>query len=176
MGLDLVDAEVHVDAVGHRLVVGVLHDQVLPEEPEGLLGRRRGEADEMGVEVLQHLPPEAVDRPVALIDDDDVERPREAARRCTDLHWLAAGQLVHRLLVQLRVQLPRPGGWSRAAGWWRCRRAPAVSTVSEVRCCTLYSAGNLRWVSGMANLSNSSLVCLPRFDRSTRNRMRWASA
>ncbi len=45
-----------------------------------------------------------------------------------------------------------------------------------VRCWTLYSAGNFRWVSWMVNLSNSSLACLPRFDRSTRNRIRLASA
>ncbi len=40
----------------------------------------------------------------------------------------------------------------------------------------LYSAGNFRWVSAMVNLSNSSFACLPRFERSTRNRMRLASA
>ena len=51
-----------------------------------------------------------------------------------------------------------------------------VSMVFDVRCWTLYSAGNFRWVSGIVNLSNSSLACLPRFDRSTRNRIRLASA
>ena len=35
---DVVDLEVDVDAVGDRAFVVVLHDQVLVEEPEGLLG------------------------------------------------------------------------------------------------------------------------------------------
>jgi len=40
----------------------------------------------------------------------------------------------------------------------------------------LYSAGNFRWVSAMVNLLNSSLACPPRFDRSTRNKIRCAPA
>ena len=51
-----------------------------------------------------------------------------------------------------------------------------ASIVFEVRCWTLYSAGNFRCVSWIVNLSNSSLACLPRVDRSTRNRIRLASA
>jgi hypothetical protein len=54
-GADAVDVVVDVDAVGHGLLVAVFHDQVLVEEAEGLLGGRGGEADEVGVEVLQHL-------------------------------------------------------------------------------------------------------------------------
>jgi hypothetical protein len=53
--------------------VAVLHDEVLVEEAEGLLRRGRREADERGVEVLEDLAPEGVDRPVALVDEDDVE-------------------------------------------------------------------------------------------------------
>ena len=53
--------------------IGVLHDEVLVEEAEGLLGRRGGEADERGVEVFQHLTPEVVDGAVALVGDDEVE-------------------------------------------------------------------------------------------------------
>ena len=34
---DVVDLEVHVDPVGDRAFVVVLHDEVLVEEPEGLL-------------------------------------------------------------------------------------------------------------------------------------------
>ena len=70
---DVVDLEVDVDAVGDRALVVVLHDQVLVEEPEGLLGGRRGEPDEERVEVLQHLPPDRIYGAVALVDDDDVE-------------------------------------------------------------------------------------------------------
>ena len=62
-----------MDAVGHGLLVRVFHDQVLVEEAEGLLVGRGGEADEMGIEVFQHLRPEVVDGPVAFVGDDDVE-------------------------------------------------------------------------------------------------------
>ena len=44
------------------------------EEAEGELRGRRGEADDVGVEILQHLAPELVDRAVALVSDDEVER------------------------------------------------------------------------------------------------------
>ena len=73
LGLDAIDVVVDVDAVGDRPLVVVLHHQVLIEKAEGLLRRRRGEADQMGVEVFQHLAPEIVDRAVALVGDDDVE-------------------------------------------------------------------------------------------------------
>src|SRR4029078_13288381 len=53
--------EVDIDAVSDCPLVGVLHDQVLIEEPQSLLGWRGGKADERGVEVLQHLAPEVVD-------------------------------------------------------------------------------------------------------------------
>ena len=46
LGADPVDVEVDVDLVGDRLLVAVLHDEVLVEEPERLLARRRGQADE----------------------------------------------------------------------------------------------------------------------------------
>ena len=73
LGLDAIDVVVDVDAVGHGLLVGVFHHQVLVEEAEGLLDGRGGEADQIGVEVLQHLPPEVVDGAVAFVGDDDVE-------------------------------------------------------------------------------------------------------
>ena len=73
LGADAVDVVVDVDAVGHGLLVVVFHHQVLVEEAEGLLGGRGGEADEGGVEVLQHLRPEVVDGAVAFVGDDDVE-------------------------------------------------------------------------------------------------------
>ena len=43
------------------------------KNPKVCFAGRRGQPDEEGVEVLQHLPPDGVDRPVALVDDDDVE-------------------------------------------------------------------------------------------------------
>ena len=51
----------------------VLHDEVLLEEAQGLLGWGGGESDEPRVEVFEHLPPEVVDGAVRLIRDDDVE-------------------------------------------------------------------------------------------------------
>ena len=72
-GADAVDIEVHVDAVGHGLVVAVLHDEVLIEEADGLAGGRGGEADQERVEVKQHLAPQFVDGAVAFVHDDEVE-------------------------------------------------------------------------------------------------------
>ena len=43
------------------------------KKPIGARVWRGGQADEKGVEVFDHLPPEVVDRAVALIDDDEVE-------------------------------------------------------------------------------------------------------
>ncbi len=51
----------------------VFHHEVLLEEAEGLLGRRGGEADERGIEIIQHLPPEIVDGAMAFVGDDEIE-------------------------------------------------------------------------------------------------------
>ncbi len=72
-GLDAVDVVVDVDTVGHGHFVVVFHHQVLVEEAEGLLAGRGGEADEVGVEVFQHLRPQVVDGAVGFVGDDDVE-------------------------------------------------------------------------------------------------------
>ena len=73
LGFDLVDVVADVDAIGHRLLVAVLGDDVLVEEAEGALVGRGGEADQEGVEVVEHLLPQVVDAAVALVDDDEVE-------------------------------------------------------------------------------------------------------
>jgi hypothetical protein len=73
-GPDAHEVEVDVHAVGDGLPVGVLADQVLVEEPEGLPDRCGGEPDQVGVEVFEHLAPLAVDRPVALVNDHQIER------------------------------------------------------------------------------------------------------
>ena len=67
---DAVEVEVDVHPVGDRLGVGVLADQVLGEEGERLLAGGGGEADDVGVEVLQHAAPHPVDRAVRLVDED----------------------------------------------------------------------------------------------------------
>ena len=43
------------------------------EEAEGLLIGRGGQADEVGIDVFQHLCPERVDGPMAFVGNDDVE-------------------------------------------------------------------------------------------------------
>jgi hypothetical protein len=53
--------------------MAVLHDQVLLEEAVGVFRRGGRQADQEGVEVLQHLPPQRVDGAVALVHEDDVE-------------------------------------------------------------------------------------------------------
>jgi hypothetical protein len=53
--------------------VVVFHHEVLLKEAEGLLGRRGGEADERGVKIIQHLPPEIVDGAMTFVGDDEIE-------------------------------------------------------------------------------------------------------
>ena len=85
--------------------MGVLHHEVLAEEPEGLLRRGGSQADQVRLEVLQDLTPQAVDGPVALVDDDHVERVGRQGRVVADLYRLRDRQLVHRVLVDLLIQL-----------------------------------------------------------------------
>jgi hypothetical protein len=66
----LVDVIGHVHAVGHRLLVRVLHNQVLVEKADGLLAGRGGQANEERIEVLEHVAPDAVDGAMAFIDDE----------------------------------------------------------------------------------------------------------
>ena len=73
MGLDEVDLVAHVDLVGNRPLVAVFADDVLLEKPVGPVVRRGGQADQVRVEVLDHLPPDVVDGPVAFVNDDHVE-------------------------------------------------------------------------------------------------------
>ena len=63
----------HVDLVGNRPFVAVFADDVLLEEPVRAVVRCGGQADQVGVEVLDHLPPHVVDGTVAFVDDDHVE-------------------------------------------------------------------------------------------------------
>jgi len=70
---DGVEVEIDVDAVGDGALEGVLHDEVLVEEAECLLGGRGREADERGVKVFQYLAPEIVDGAVTFVGDDEIE-------------------------------------------------------------------------------------------------------
>ena len=106
LGVDDVDLMADVDAVGDGLLVRVLADDVLLEEAVGAAVGCGGEADERGVEVLQHLPPHVIDRAVALVDDDEVEELRwdrgvvHDRRRLLGPHHLGRVDLLGR-----RVQL-----------------------------------------------------------------------
>ena len=140
-----VDVVVDVDAVGHRLLVAVLHHQVLVEEAEGLLAGRGGEADQVGVEVLQHLPPEVVDGAVRLVGDDDVEGLDGDLG--VVIQWFGALNRLSRPAVDrssssslssrpLSIEYRR---------WMVVMQTRAVlSRLFEVRCWTMYSSPNLK--------------------------------
>ncbi len=73
LGADAIDFVADIHAIGDGALVVVFHHEVLIEEADGLFARRGGQADEEGVEVFEHLPPQAVDGAMAFIDDDEVE-------------------------------------------------------------------------------------------------------
>ena len=73
LGFDAIDFVADIDAIGDGALGIVFHYQVLVAEPDGLFRRRGGEADEKGVELFQHLPPEAVDGAVAFVGDSEIE-------------------------------------------------------------------------------------------------------
>ena len=104
--LDAVDLVTDVDAVGDGALVVVFHDEVLVEKTDGLLGRRGGEADEEGVEIFEHLPPEAVDGAVALVGDDEIERLDGDGGVVGDVlrAVVSGGDLVAGFLVEVLVQ------------------------------------------------------------------------
>ena len=178
-GADAVDVEVDVDAIGHRLLVAVLHHQVLVEEAEGLLGRRGGQADQVGVEVLQHLPPQVVDRAVALVGDDDVEgldRDRRVVAMGSGVleqalersSWSASSVFLGQLASPLSIEYRR----------WMVVMRHARGRVERVRLQVLddVQLGELALSSGVTYCSNSFCVCRPRLPRSTRNSTRRAPA
>ena len=115
LGLDGVDLVAHVDPVGDGFLVAVVADDVLAKEAVGAVVGRGGEAEEEGVEVVEHLLPEVIDGTVALIDDDEVEEfgrhtvavdDGERLFRLGELFGRAAllGGLVERLVLEDRVE------------------------------------------------------------------------
>jgi hypothetical protein len=108
LGPDPVHVEVHVHGVRDGLLVGVLHHQVLVEEPERLLVGSGGEADHEGVEVVDHLSPHAVDRAVALVHDHDVEGLDRHRRAVVHRHRIGRREVERRALVQLGVEFRVP--------------------------------------------------------------------
>lgn len=73
LGFDAINVVADIHAIGDGALVVVFGYPVLVEIGDGLRRGRGGEADEGGVEVFEHLPPEIVDRAMALVGDDEVE-------------------------------------------------------------------------------------------------------
>ena len=94
LGFDGVHVVADVDAVGYRLLVGVFGDDVFVEEAEGAFVRRGREADQAGIEVVEHLLPQVVDAAVALVDDDEIEGLHRHGRVVAD-ELLLPGGLLH---------------------------------------------------------------------------------
>ena len=74
LGLDSVHVVIDVHPIGHGLGVAVFHDQVLVEEAKGLFVGRGGQTHQIGVVILQHLPPQVVDAAVRFVGDHDVKQ------------------------------------------------------------------------------------------------------
>ena len=72
-GFDAIDVVTDVHTIGDGALVVVFGDAVLVEVGDGLRRGRGREADERGVEVFEHLPPEVVDGAMALVGDDEIE-------------------------------------------------------------------------------------------------------
>ena len=70
---DAIDLVTDIHTIRHRSLVVVFHHEVLIEETDGLLGGSRGQSDEEGIKVFEHLTPEAVDGPVAFIDNNEIK-------------------------------------------------------------------------------------------------------
>lgn len=64
-------ADVH--AIADGFLTRVFTDHVLPEEAIGTIIRRRGKANQVRVKIVDDLPPEIVDRAVALISNNKIK-------------------------------------------------------------------------------------------------------
>ena len=76
IGLNEEDVLTDIDPIDNGLLSRIFADHVLVEKGKGALVRRGGQADDESVEILQHLIPHVVDRPMAFIDNDAVEKLR----------------------------------------------------------------------------------------------------
>jgi hypothetical protein len=130
--------DVHV--VGDGVLVAVFHDEVLIKEADRLFRRRGGEADEIGIEVFEHLAPEIVDGAVAFIGDDEVEGLDRDVRVVDDRRRLLPKRLAQLLagaFVDLGVDLfaaqhgvkALDGGDADAADLVQLRRLQVLDVV-----------------------------------------------
>ena len=114
------------------------------KNPEVCLVGRGRQADQVGIEVFQHLLPQSVDRPMTLVDEDHVELVGWQKRVVTHHDRLRRQQFVDRLLVQFVVQILLALQDGKDALHRGDAAREVVSIVFEVRCWTLYPAGNFR--------------------------------
>ena len=111
--VDGIDFVADIDAVGDGLFMIVFADDILLEEAVGAVVRRGGQTDEIGVEILQNLTPEVVNRAVAFVDDDEIEELRRNLAVVDNRHGLPGlnefrridllGGVIHLLALQERV-------------------------------------------------------------------------
>ena len=73
LGLDPVNVVADIDAIRHGLLVRVLLHEIAAKKADGLRRRRGRQPDDESVEIIEHLPPEVVDRAVALVHNDEVK-------------------------------------------------------------------------------------------------------
>ena len=136
--VDDVDFVAYVYAVGDGLLVGVFTDHVLPEESIGPVVRRSGQADEIGIKILEDLSPKVVNRAMAFVDDDEVEELGRDFLAIGDLHrilglhdfrWInLLGSFVQLLALQDRVH-PLDGADADLAVVGDVRRFKALDIV-----------------------------------------------
>ena len=109
LGADLIHPEGHIHLVAHGLFVAVLTHHVLVEVGVGVAAGGGGEADDRGVEVIEHLAPEAIDRAVAFIHHDHIEEfrrdPGVIHNRLRPPHQSGAMPIKRRFLLQGRIEL-----------------------------------------------------------------------
>ena len=176
-GANAKDLIADIDAIGDGALVVVFHHEVLVEEADGLLRRRGGEADQVGVEILEHLPPEAVDGAVAFVGDDEVEGFDGDARVVGHVLWAVVrrGDLVAGFFVEVFVEFLAAQDGVQALDGADGDAGDRIE-IAEARCWTLYASVNLRPVSGATNCCNSATAWRPRLARSTTNSTRFAPA
>ena len=77
LGLDAIDASIHVHAIHDGLLQSVVYDDIVVEECFRLWYWRCRQADEVsGIEVFQHFLPVAIDGTVAFVNDNEIEEIR----------------------------------------------------------------------------------------------------
>ncbi len=86
ISLDNEDIPSHIHIIENRLFVRILAHQIPVKKPERpVIGRCR-QPDNKRIEVIQNLLPDIINRPVTLIDHDQIKKLDRILRTVTDLH------------------------------------------------------------------------------------------